>query len=207
MATPTYATSTELDAVNSILMYIGESPVNTLNTKSPEVSIAQTTLHQVSREVQAEGWSFNEVLAVEFPVDSTTKQVQLGTNIIKVDTSRYHHLDTYNVTRRDNKLYDKYSHKDTFDEESTMYLDVVYMQDFPEIPQVFRDYIAIKAARVCVLRMVNDQAIAEGLRQDEIIARANAQEYDNSQADYNIFNDEQHKFAHRSFRPYQVLAR
>ena len=59
MATPTYATSTELDAVNSVLMSVGESPVNTLSTQSPEVSIAQNTLRQIAREVLAEGWVFN----------------------------------------------------------------------------------------------------------------------------------------------------
>ena len=66
MATPTYATSSELDAVNSILMSVGESPVNTLTTQSPEVAIAQTTLRQITREIQAEGWSFNSEQSVKF---------------------------------------------------------------------------------------------------------------------------------------------
>ena len=39
-----YGVSTELDAVNSILMSVGESPVNTLTVQSPEVAIAQKTL-------------------------------------------------------------------------------------------------------------------------------------------------------------------
>jgi len=66
MATPSYATSTELDAVNSILMSVGESPVNTLDTQSPEVVIAQSTLRQVCREIQSEGWSYNT--EYEFPL-------------------------------------------------------------------------------------------------------------------------------------------
>ena len=53
MATISYGASTELDAVNSILMSVGESPVNTLTVQSPEVAIAQSTLRQVCREVQA----------------------------------------------------------------------------------------------------------------------------------------------------------
>ena len=59
MAVVSYGASTELDAINTILMSVGESPVNTLDTQSPEVAIAQKTLRQVCREVQAEGWAFN----------------------------------------------------------------------------------------------------------------------------------------------------
>ena len=59
MAVIPYGVSTELDAVNSILMSVGETPVNTLTVQSPEVVIAQNTLRQVCREIQAEGWSYN----------------------------------------------------------------------------------------------------------------------------------------------------
>jgi len=55
MAQISYGVSTELDAVNSILMSVGETPVNTLTVQSPEVAIAQKTLRQVCREIQAEG--------------------------------------------------------------------------------------------------------------------------------------------------------
>ena len=206
MATPAYATSTELDAVNSILMSVGESPVNTLNTQSPEVAIAQKTLQQVTREVLAEGWVFNTENEVKFTVDAND-QVTLSDAILHVDTNRFYHLDTYNVIRKDGKLYDRYEHKNTFPDETTMYLDVVWMYAFEDIPQSFRDYITAKAIRKASLRMVSDLEINKALEQDEVVARSAAIEYDTRQADYNVFNDNRFKQSYNSFRPHQALRR
>ena len=206
MATPAYATSTELDAVNSILMSVGESPVNTLNTQSPEVAIAQKTLQQVTREVLAEGWVFNTENEVKFTVDADD-QVPLSDAVLQVDTNRFYHLDTYNVIRKDGKLYDRYEHKNTFPDETTMYLDVVWMYAFEDIPQSFRDYITARAIRKAALRMVSDLEINKALEQDEVVARSAAIEYDTRQADYNVFNDNRFKQSYNSFRPHQALRR
>ena len=218
MATPDYAKSTELDAVNAILMSVGESPVNTLDTQSPEVAIAQTTLRQVVREVQTEGWSFNQENAVPFTVDAND-QVEVSDAILQIDTNRYHHLDTYNViikattTTVNNKLvttrklYDLYAKKDTFPEEETLYCDVVWCYSYEDVPQPFKDYMTAKAIRIAMLRMIGNLEQSKALEQDEVVARAAAIEYDTRQSDYNVFNDEQHKFAYRSFRPFQALAR
>ncbi len=206
MATPAYATSSELDAVNSILMTVGESPVNTLNTQSPEVAIAQNTLREVAREVLAEGWVFNSEYEVKFTVDQND-QVPLSDAVLQVDASRFYHLDTYNVIRKEGKLYDRYEHRNTFPDESIMYLDVIWMYAFEDIPQSFRDYITTKASRIASMRMVSDLEIAKGLEQDEIVARASAIEYDTRQADYNVFNDNRFKQSYNSFRPHQALRR
>ena len=206
MATPAYATSTELDSVNSILMSVGESPVNTLNTQSPEVAIAQKTLQQVTREVLAEGWVFNTENEVKFTVDADD-QVPLSDAVLQVDTNRFYHLDTYNVIRKDGKLYDRYEHKNTFPDETTMYLDVVWMYAFEDIPQSFRDYITARAIRKAALRMVSDLEINKALEQDEVVARSAAIEYDTRQADYNVFNDNRFRQSYNSFRPHQALRR
>ena len=55
----TYAASTELDAVNQILSSVGQAPVTTLDLQNPEVAIVLTTLREVSKQVQSEGWTFN----------------------------------------------------------------------------------------------------------------------------------------------------
>ena len=104
-------------------------------------------------------------------------------------------------------MYDRYSHKNTFPEDEHLYLDVIYMYAYENIPQPFKDYITAKACRIASTRMVSDLEIANALQQDEVIARANAIEYDTRQADYNVFNDEQNKFSYRSFRPFQALSR
>ena len=91
MAQISYGVSTELDAVNSILMSVGESPVNTItNVQSPEVAIAQKPLRQVCREIQAEGWSYNT--ENEYPIDlDTNNQCIVPNNILQIDLNIYQH--------------------------------------------------------------------------------------------------------------------
>ena len=55
MAYPTYAVSTELDAVNQILSSVGQAPVTTLDLQNPEVAIALNTLREVNKTVQSDG--------------------------------------------------------------------------------------------------------------------------------------------------------
>ena len=51
---------TELEAVNTILECIGEQPTATLEVPGiSEVALARQLLHNVSRAVQSEGFSFN----------------------------------------------------------------------------------------------------------------------------------------------------
>ena len=61
----TTAATTELESVNIMLAAIGESPVNTLTGTLPaDVVMAQSTLTEVNKEVQSEGWSFNTEIDV-----------------------------------------------------------------------------------------------------------------------------------------------
>ena len=78
---------------------------------------------------------------------------------------------------------------------------------FEDIPQIFRDYITAKACRIASNRMVSDEGANQILQQDEIIARANAIQYDTAQADYNVFNDGRNRQSYTSFRPFNALQR
>ncbi len=50
------AATTELEAINIMLAAIGEAPVNTLTGSLPvDVKIAQSTLVEINKSVQAEG--------------------------------------------------------------------------------------------------------------------------------------------------------
>ena len=206
MATPTYATSSELDAVNSILMSVGESPVNTLDTQSPEVAIAQKTLRQVVREVQAEGWAFNTEYEVEFIPDAND-QVVLSDAVLQIDLNRYKHNDNYDVIKKGGFLYDRYTRSNTFTDEATLYCDVVWMYAYEDMPQTFKDYVTTKASRIAVGRMVADANFAQAMQQDEVIARSAAIEYDTRQADYNIFNNSRGRQPYNAYKPYQVIGR
>ena len=211
MAQISYGVSTELDAVNSILMSVGETPVNTLTVQSPEVDIAQTTLRQVCREIQAEGWSYNT--ENEYPIQlDTNNQCIIPNNILQLDLNIFQHGKDYDVVRRsDNgvmKVYDKKGHTFTFENCDKLFFDIVWMLDFEDLPQAFKDYITTRASRIASNRMVNSQPSAKLLEADEAAARALAVEYEMKQSDHNIFNDFQYQQdANTVYRPFKVLRR
>ena len=206
MATPTYATSSELDAVNSILMSVGESPVNTLTTQSPEVAIAQKTLRQVVREVSAEGWVWNTEYEVEFTPDANDL-VALSDAVLQIDINRYKHNDNYDVIKKGGFLYDRYTRSNTFADEATVYADVVWMYSFEDMPQPFKDYCTARATRIAHTRMVNDGQMAPIFQQDEVVSRSLALEYDTKQADYNVFTNSRGRNPYNAYKPYQVIGR
>jgi hypothetical protein len=211
MAQISYGVSTELDAVNSILMSVGETPVNTLTVQSPEVAIAQKTLRQVCREIQAEGWSYNT--ENQYPIDlDTNNQCIIPNNVLQLDLNIFEHGKDYDVVRRsDNgvmKVYDKKNHTFTFENCSKLYFDIIWMLDFEDLPQAFKDYITTRASRIASNRMVNSQPSAKLLETDEAAARAAAVQYEMQQSDHNIFSDFQYQQdANTVYRPFKVLRR
>ena len=211
MAVIPYGVSTELDAVNSILMSVGETPVNTLTVQSPEVAIAQKTLRQVCREIQAEGWSYNT--ENEYPIDTdTNNQVIVPNNVLQMDLNIFQHGKDYDVViRSDNgvkKVYDKKGHTFTFENCDKLYFDMIWMIDFEDLPQAFKDYITVRASRIASNRMVNNPQSSRLLEADEAGLRALALEYETKQGDHNIFNDYQYQQdANTTYRPFKVLRR
>jgi len=211
--TVSYGASTELDAVNSILMSVGESPVNSLSVQSPEVVIAQKTLQQVCREILAEGWKFNTETQYPITLDANDHAI-IPANVLQIDLNRFRHPDAYDTVRKSDsgtmKLYDLHEHSFKF-ENSTggkIYVDIIWMIEFGDIPEVFKDYITVRATRIASNRMVNNPEAAELISVDEAQARATALEYDTQQGDYNIFNNQEGRTnASTVYRPYKVLQR
>ena len=194
-------------------MSVGESSVNTLTVQSPEVTIAQSTLRQVCREVQAEGWKFNTENEYPITLDSNNHCL-VPNNVLQIDLNHFKHLNDFDVVKRNDsgttKLYDLIEHRYNFENtsEGKLYVDIIWMIDFEDIPQVFKDYITTRASRIAANRMVNDATTAELMATDEQLSRALAVEYDTNQGDYNIFNDQQGSTNPASvYRPYQVLKR
>ena len=213
MAVVSYGASTELDAINSILMSVGESPVNSTTVQSPEVVIAQKTLQQVCREVQTEGWKFNTEQQYPITLD-TNNHCIIPNNVLQIDANHFKHLNDFDVVRKKDsgiwKLYDQVKHRFNFENtsEGKLYVDVIWMVEFEEMPQVFRDYVTVRASRIASNRMVNNPQSAELIAQDEALMRALAIEYDTKQADHNIFNDQEYRTNQDNvYRPYKVLQR
>ena len=179
----TTAATTELESINIMLAAIGEAPVNSLTGTLPvDVKLAQSTLTEVNKEVQSEGWSFNTEIDVTLTRDGSN-HVSLGTDVIRVDPNTHDHTDI-DAIQRGLKLYDRLNNKYEFTKD--LICTVVYFRTFEEIPEPARRYITIKAARIFVDRLLSDDGLRTYTQQDEIRARAILMETDLSNADHNL---------------------
>ena len=205
MAVTTYAVSTELDAVNQILSSVGQAPVTTLDLQNPEVAIVLTTLREVNRQVQAEGWHFNYEQNYTFTPDSNTKEIAFPTNVLRLDTNKEKHQDKYNPVRRDGKFYDKRNH--TYEWEDAIKADVTWLFEFDDVPPAIQLYIIARAARLAANKMVGDANLSQLLQEQELQTRAAAIEYECNQADYSIFGWRDGENYYNNYQPYNALAR
>jgi len=178
------AATSELESVNIMLAAIGESPINTLTGLLPvDARLAQSTLSEVNKGVQSEGWSFNTEIDVTFTKDNTTKQISIATDILRIDPNIHQH-PSVDAIQRGLKMYDRLNNTFEFDED--LICTVVYFRPFTEIPEPARYYITIKAARIFVDRLVSDQGLRTFTEQDELRARSVLMETDLANADHNI---------------------
>tara|TARA_R100000329_G_scaffold9228_1_gene10446 strand:+ start:290 stop:898 length:609 start_codon:yes stop_codon:yes gene_type:complete len=179
----TVAATTELESVNIMLAAIGEAPVNNLTGTLPvDARLAQSTLTEVNKEVQSEGWSFNTEIDVTLTRDGSN-HVALSTDVLRVDPNIHQHT-TIDAIQRGLKLYDRLNNKYEFDED--LICTVVYFRTFDEIPEPARRYITIKAARVFIDRLVGDRTLRAYTEQDETRARSILMETDLANGDHNI---------------------
>ena len=177
------AATTELESINIMLAAIGEAPINSLTGTLPvDARLAQSTLTEVNKEVQSEGWSFNTEIDVTLTRDGSN-QINLPIDVLRVDPNIHQHT-TVDAIQRGLKLYDRLNNKFEFEED--LICTVVYFRNFDEIPEQARYYMTIKAARVFVDRLVSDEGLRTYTQQDEVRARAILMETDLSNGDHNL---------------------
>ena len=179
----TVAATTELEAINIMMAAIGEAPINTLTGTLPaDVVMAQSTLTEINKQVQSEGWSFNTEIDVTLTRDSSNN-VNLSSDVLRVDANIHQH-PTIDPIQRGLKLYDRQNNTFVFEED--LICTVVYLRTFAEIPEQARYYITIRAARLFVDRLVGDDGLRTYTQQDETRARVILTETDYANADHNL---------------------
>lgn len=204
MAFPTTNSQLELPAVNQILQSCGQAPVTTLDQTNPDVAIAYQTLLEVSREVQAEGWSFNKEYNYKFTPDTNNK-INIPNNVLQLDLSDNAANMDYDAIRRQGKLYDKVKH--TYDWTKSVDCDVVWLFDWVDIPVPIQDFITSRAATIVSSRIVGDANQYQILQQKEAYCRAMAMEYECNQGDYTFFGHPGTTNTYSSYQPYKALFR
>jgi hypothetical protein len=162
-------TTNELIAVNSMLATIGEAPLNTLDNLSLVDGItALQTLREVSREVQVEGYTFNTDEGYPLtPQGFAPFEVLVPNNAIEID------LDNNDYVVRGTRVYDRKRFSYNFQDVGTITAKVIWLLEFPDIPEVTRQYVAIRAARRFQKRVVGAEVLHAITDDDERMARWN----------------------------------
>ena len=206
MPFPTTNAAKELPAINQILTSCGQAPVTTLDQTNPEVAIAYDTLLQVSREVQAEGWTFNKEYHYEFTTDNNN-EILIPNNVIQLKLSENAQNRPYDAVRRSGKLYDRQNHRYTW-EYSPIECDVTWEFDYIDLPEPIQNFIKARAAALVSSRIVGDTSQYQILQQQEVQARAFAMEYETQQGQFTMFGHPQgQQNYYQSYQPFHALQR
>ena len=205
MATSTIDTDTELSAVNSILGAIGQSPITgqVANNANPEVAFIYNILTEVNKDVQNEGWHFNSENHVAVDPDSN-KHLTLPANTLRYDLHDGQFDKTRDLVVRNGRLYDLVNHTDEFDSE--VYLDVVTLYEFGDLPNVFQRYITYRAAVRAAAQLVSNPNLVQLLSKDEAKSRAACVEYECDMGNPSFFGTP-HDTYYKSYQPYEALRR
>lgn len=173
---------TELDAVNNLLLSIGQSPVNSLTVPGvKDVSIAQMTLHTISREVQQRGWWFNQ--DSDWPLmPDINGEVALPANALQVVPE-----GDDSITERAGKLYNKSDRTFVFPVGTPVKCNVKWFFAFEELPQVARNYIERRAGRVFQANIVASQLLYQFTKEMEQEAFAEMERNDHRVSKPNWF--------------------
>ena len=205
MPFPTYAVSTELDAVNQILSSVGQAPVTTLDLQNPEVFITVNTIREVSKQVQLEGWTFNTERKYLLKRNPATKEITVPSNVLSIDGNDEKHINEFDLVVRQGKLYDRLESTYEFDDD--IHVDVVWYWDFQYLPPAVQSFITAKAARLCTIKMVGDRDLNTLLEEQEAMCRATLIENECNSGDYTMFGHRDGQNYYTSYQPFKALSR
>ena len=210
MASTTTDTETELSAVNVILGAIGQSPITNLEDgrANPEVGFIYNLLRDSNVDVQNEGWHFNTEKHVQFKPDSSTNKIEIDDNILKMDVTDGWSHRQYDVVKRNGNLYDKFDHTDDWSDltDDGIYLDLVRLFTYTDLPSVFKRYVIYKAATRAATQLVGNPQLTQLLAQQELLARSAVMEYECNQGNHTMLGLPEDSVYH-SYKPYRSLRR
>ena len=193
--------TSELEAINTIIATIGESPINSLDEHpTHDIVAAINTLKEVSTEVQTEGWNWNT--DDDFPlVPNLDKEIIVPPNTVRIHFRES--LDPQDVVLRGQKLYDRANHTYLFDR--TLYVTITFLLPFEELPEAARRYIVLRAGRIFQDRFVGSGTIHDFNSMDEARARATLMAEERMQDRPNILSGT--SIRTKGWRPIDVLRR
>jgi hypothetical protein len=174
--------TSKLEAINTMLTSIGEIPVSSItNATTNDVSIAIQILDHVSREVQARGWFFNTDINYSL-IPNNNNQIELPANALRVELADGYRR--HDFVERNRKLYDRVNN--TFTITDNIKVNIVFLLDFSELPEVARHYILVRASRIFQDRMLVSSELHKFHEMDELQSYMSLKEAEGDIGRHNI---------------------
>lgn len=174
--------TSKLEAINTMLTSIGEIPVSSItNATTNDVSIAIQILDHVSREVQARGWFFNTDINYSL-TPNNDNQIELPANALRVELADGYRR--HDFVERNRKLYDRVNN--TFTITDNIKVNIVFLLDFSELPEVARHYILVRASRIFQDRMLVSSELHKFHEMDELQSYMSLKEAEGDIGRHNI---------------------
>ena len=171
-----------LEAVNRVLQMLGEAPVNSLQGQFGLAKQAEDSLNDVSRKIQAEGWSFNTDYEVTLQ-RNTSNEIPVGASVSRVVVSPTEYPD-YDVIQRGAKLYDRRRQSYTFTED--LKADVTSLLTWDDLPEHAHQYIMIKAGRQLQEAILGSGDLTKINLTQELEARSQFLEEETTKSEHNM---------------------
>lgn len=178
------ARTTELEAVNEILMMAGITEVPDISASTlsnvDEANQALNVLRRKSREIQSSGLHCNTEYRVTLSPNGSN-EIDVPSDALKIDISHDRYPD---VCFRADKLYNLTDHSfTTF--TADVEVDVTYELDYEDLPEHVRRRVNIEAGREFVLRYLRDSELYQFLGKEEQEAKV---AFFNAEAETSDFN-------------------
>ena len=184
----------ELDAVNKILAATGDSPVATLDDSYSQSKIALQELRRATRNIQLQGWWFNEEQGVELQ-PNTAGFITLGTNVLQAFSKEG---DGY-IIQRGNSLYNR--DKRTYKFDKPVSVDMILGLEWDELPEQARIYISDLAAVRFNNGFFGAQDVKQVLERNLQLSQVEMESADTEARDTNLLrNTRAHNIAFRHRR-------
>lgn len=166
---PMISVMTELEAVNEMLMSIGQAPVNTLAvTGIKDVNIAKTRLTSMTRRVLSRGFNFNTDEGYELTPD-VDGLIAFPAGALKVEGMSS--ADEFTVRRHPSKGMAIYNKVDrTFEFAAPIAVKITWAFAFEDLPETARCYIATAAGRRFQSKVVGSPILDRYEEEDEMKA-------------------------------------
>lgn len=179
---------TTLDAVNIILNSIGEAPVSSVNSGLAEAEAAEARLLEVSREVQAKGWSQNHERGILL-TRNNSGQIPIPKEYLRVDTTGIHSSVDVTVRTQNSRRYLYNRGSSSFKFDQNMLCDVVLQHDYENLSIELQNYIAYRAARKFQESQMGSTSLDAFAKRNEEEAWAALLDAESEAEDSNILTD------------------